>query len=233
VFLLTHIKITDVKAQFKNTEMPQFYSFYQGNAEFRDFRVVPEGMYYSLEHHGNKFAVLNKKTCSAFQEALSGRQVHLRAYVQSKEWLNAHKLWQKNKNSTILTVEINVYGAQEVADEVGNVLSSSGTFLQQPRYGLDGIAYYNPHYFRLPGFSDAASLYTPITTIQDTTPAPIQNAERDRSDASVEVASILDSLSHHDFLKERVADVRIRRPLLPCVFHRTFSQVQVELIWFN
>jgi hypothetical protein len=196
--------------------MPQGYPSALGTAMFRHFQVAPEGIYYSLEHHGNKFAVLNKKTCSDFQEVLNGRQVHLHAYVQSKEWSNALKSWQNDKNSTILTVEINVYGAREVADEVGKVLSTSGTFLQQPRYGLDGIAYYNPHYFRVPGFSDANSLDTPILTVKDTTSAPIQNAGQvERSDASVEVTSILDSLSHHGFLKERVADVRIRRPLLP------------------
>lgn len=183
---------------------------------FRHFQVVPEGHCYSLEHHGNKFAVLNKKTCSDFQALLNGQQIRLHAYVRSKEWSNVLKSWQKNKSSTILTVEINIYGAREVADEVGNILSTSGTFLQQPRSGLDGIAYYNPHFFRVPGFSDANSLDTPILTIKDTTSAPIQKAGLDeRNDPSVEVASILDSLSHHDFLKERFADVRIRRPLLP------------------
>jgi SWI/SNF-related matrix-associated actin-dependent regulator of chromatin subfamily A3 len=214
--LLTFIKIIEVKAQLRSTNMPQGYSSAEGNALFRHFQVVPEGNFYSLEYNGNKFAVLNKKTCSDLQAVFNGRQVRLTAYVQSKEWSNALKSWSKNKNSTTLTVEINMYGMRDVADEVGKVLSAAGTFLQQPRYGLDGISYYNPHYFRVPGFSDADSLDTPILTIKDPGSAPVQNTRPDdRDDASVEVTSILDSLSHHNLLKERVADVRIRQPLLP------------------
>jgi hypothetical protein len=183
---------------------------------FRQFQVVTEGNYYSLEYHGNKFAVLNKKTCSDLHTVLKGRQLQLHAYVQSKEWSNALKSWQKNPSSSILTVEINMYGSRELADEVGKVLSTSGTFLQQPRFGLDGFVYYNPHYFPVPGFSDANAPETPILTIKDPDSAPVQDTRTDeRSDASVEVANILDSLSHHGFLKERVADVRIRQQLLP------------------
>lgn len=196
--------------------MPQGDASTQGATTFHNFPVVPEGNHYSLKHFGNTFAILNKKTCNDLQAVLNGRQVNLHAYVQSKEWSNTLQLWQHNRTSTILTVEINIYGAREVADEVGKVLSTLGTFLQQPRYGLDGVAYYNPHYFPVPGYADAYSLDTPIVNIKDTTSAPMQHARRDQpSDSSVEITSILDSLSHHDFLKERVADVRIRQPLLP------------------
>lgn len=205
-----------MKVQLKSTNMPQGYTSAQGNALFRHFQVVNEGNFYSLEYHGNKFAVLNKKTCSDLQSVFDVRQVRFTAYVQSKEWSNALKSWSKNKNSTTLAVEINIYGMRDVADEVGKVLSAAGTFLQQPRYGLDGISYYNPHYFRIPGFSAADSVDTPILTINDLGSAPVQNTRPDdRNDASIEVTSILDSLSHHNILKERVADVRIRQPLLP------------------
>jgi hypothetical protein len=214
--LLTFIKIIEVKAQLKSTNMPQGYTSAQGNALFRHFQVVNERNFYSLECHGNKFAVLNKKTCSDLQSVFDGRQVRFTAYIQSKEWSNALKSWSTNKNSITLTVEINIYGMRDIADGVGKVLSAAGTFLQQPRYGLDGISYYNPHYFRIPGFSAVDSRDTPILTINDLGSTPVQNTRPDdRNDASTEVTSILDSLSHHNLLKERVADVRIRQPLLP------------------
>jgi SWI/SNF-related matrix-associated actin-dependent regulator of chromatin subfamily A3 len=215
MFLLIFFEVIDVKAQLKNTNLPQGYAFAQATAPFRDFQVVPDGGYYSLEYYGNKFAVLNKKTCGDFRAVLQSQQVRLHAYVEGKEWSETVKLWQKYNNSTIITVEINIYGAREIADEVGKVISTFGTFLQQPRYGLYGVGYYNPHYFRVPGFENVESLDTPIITIEEPSSFPIQSAPPDElADPSREVSSILDSLSHHDFLKERAADVRIRRPLL-------------------
>jgi hypothetical protein len=215
MFLLIFFEVIDVKAQLKNTNLPQGYAFTQATAPFRDFRVVPDGAYYSLEYCGNKFAVLNKKICGDFRAVLQSQQVRLHAFVEGKEWSEAVKLWQKYNTSTIITVEINIYGAREIADEVGKVISNFGTFLQQPRYGLYGVGYYNPHYFQVPGFANVESLDTPIITIEEPSSFPIQSAAPDElGDPSREVSSILDSLSHHDFLKERAADVRIRRPLL-------------------
>jgi SWI/SNF-related matrix-associated actin-dependent regulator of chromatin subfamily A3 len=215
VSLLIFFEVIDMKAQLKNTNLPQDYAFAQATVPFRDFQVVPDGDYFSLEHYGNKFAVLNKKTSSDFRAVLQSQQVRLHAYVEGKEWSKPVKLWQNN-TSNIITVEINIYGAREIADEVGKVISTFGTFLQPPRYGLYGVGYYNPHYFRVPGFANVESLDTPIITIEEPSSFSIQSTAPDeRGDPSREVLSILDSLSHHDFLKERAADVRIRRPLLP------------------
>jgi len=209
-------KILDVKAQLKSTKVPQggcSSASDQGSGLFFEFQIVPDGSYWSLAQFGNKFAILTKKMCTVLRAALSGRQLRLRAYVQSKEWFSAVKSWQNNKNFLVLTGEINVYGAREIADEVGRVLSTFDTFLQQPRYGLDGIAYYNPHYFRIPGFSDANSLDMPILAIENTISVPVQNT-RPESNPSLEVTSILDGLSHHEFLNENVVDRRIRSALL-------------------
>ncbi|KAH6664215.1 SNF2 family N-terminal domain-containing protein [Halenospora varia] len=211
--------IIDVKAQLKSTNFPHGgYSSAQGTVSFRHFRVVPEGNFYSLEQSGNKFAVLNRKTCSDLKAALDGRQLRIEAYVPSKEWSNGLKSWQKNKSSTMITGELNIYGPREIAHEVGKALSATETFLQQPRFGLDGIQYYNPHYLPVPGFSEVNSLETPILAIEDTSAPPlIQNTTPvEQGDASGEVTDILDhSLSHHGLLHEQAADARIRSSLLP------------------
>lgn len=121
----------------------------------------------------------------------------------------------------MITGELNIYGPREIAHEVGKALSATETFLQQPRFGLDGIQYYNPHYLPVPGFSEVSSLETPILAIEDTSAPPlIQNTTPvEQGDASGEVTDILDhSLSHHGLLHEQAADARIRSSLLPWVY---------------
>ncbi|KAH8652694.1 SNF2 family N-terminal domain-containing protein [Tricladium varicosporioides] len=211
--------IIDVKAQLKSTNFPQGRcSSTQGTTSFQRFQVAQEGNFYSLEQAGYKFAVLNKKTCSDLKAALDGRQLRVEAYVLSKELSNAFKSWQSNKSSAIITGELNLYAPREIAHEVGKVLSAAETFLQQPRFGLDGVQYYNPHYLPIPGFSETGSIETPILTIEDKSAPPLaQDATAEgQNDASGEVTDILDhSLSHRGLLHEQAADARIRSSLLP------------------
>ncbi|KAG9233940.1 SNF2 family N-terminal domain-containing protein [Amylocarpus encephaloides] len=214
-------EIIDVKARLKSTNMTQGGLFYtQGSTSYHIFGIVQEENHYSLEHSGNKFAILSKKTCNELQKLLKERELRLEFYVLRKEWSRVLQSWPKNKNTISLNGEINVYGAREVVVDAGNILSALGTFLQQPRFGLHGVTYFNPHYLPLPGFSDVNSLETPMLAINDNTTTTVAQVPppEEQIDASVEVTSILDSLSHHDYLRQQVADMRIKSSLLPQVY---------------
>jgi SWI/SNF-related matrix-associated actin-dependent regulator of chromatin subfamily A3 len=209
-------QIIDVKAQLRNGRLPRLGYFHDTASSFHSFQVAPEGDYYSLAHSGTPFAIFAKKMCSDIHAILDGRHVRFQAYIGNREWKEALKAWQKERNFTILTSEINIYGSMQDAGVIGNILSQAGTFLQQPRYGLDKVVYYNPHYFQVPGFSDTHSFNTPIMLIDDTNPSSNLTIQQEaQSTPSVEVSSILNSLSHHNDLQERIADRRIRSPLLP------------------
>src|SRR5450756_284363 len=103
MFVLMFFEVIGVKAQLKNKNLLQGCAFAQANAPFRDFEVVPDGDYYSLEYYGNKFAILNKKTCGDFRAVLKCQQVRLHAYVDGKEWSKTLNLEQTKNTSTIVT----------------------------------------------------------------------------------------------------------------------------------
>lgn len=109
-----------------------------------------------------------------------------------------------------------MYGARADAEEVGSILSKSGTFLQLPRYGLDGAEYYNPHLLRIEGYSEQVpieALLSPMADVVETQDRRVE--ENPQANDSVVVDSILDSLSHHVFLQDIPVDRRIKSTLLP------------------
>lgn len=177
--------------------------------------MVQEGDYFSLEYDGSKFARLNKRSCSDLQALVTQRQVRFKAYLQNKEWAAAVQSWHQRQTSSLFSVEINIYGARADAEEVGNILSKSGTFLQLPRYGLDDAVYYNPHFLRIEGYSEQVPLETHPSAIVDVVGTPDRTVEEEpQVNDSVVVDSILDSLSHHVFLRQITVDRRIKSELL-------------------
>lgn len=114
--------------------------------------------------------------------------------------------------SSLITVDINIYGSREDADEVGRSLSKSGLFLQWPRYGLDGFEYHNPHILRIEGFPEQNPTEISVDYISK---LPDQDSDDGHpvTDSGM-VESILDSLSHHVLLQEISVDRRIKSMLL-------------------
>ncbi|EXU97904.1 SNF2 family protein [Metarhizium robertsii] len=105
--------------------------------------VVQTGNYFTLEHNGQKLARLSKGLCRILHQAVTGRQVSIRAFIREN--------WDGDQTSTILPIEINIYGIRANSEDIGRVLSKSGVFLQLPRYLLNSVEYHNPHILQIEG----------------------------------------------------------------------------------
>ncbi|KAI1121432.1 SNF2 family N-terminal domain-containing protein [Nemania abortiva] len=148
--------------------------------------------------------------------------------------------WNR-QTTTVLPAEVNIYGARTNAKEVGAVLSKSRLFLQKPRHGLDSAEYYNPHILRIDGYHlEVDSFEQPqiSTTGTSETPERSEEGEARSSDTAV-VDSILDSLSHHNVLREITIVPDIRSTLLAhqkeavdFIFQRETGQLSSDLsLW--
>lgn len=181
-------------------------------AQVQSFTVVQEGSFFALEYGGSKFARLNKRSCNDLGALIAAKLVTFHAYVPESEWRNALKSFQAQRQC-LFPVEINIYGAKADAQEIGNILSKSGAFLQFPQWGLESAEYYNPHLFRIEGFSDQVPKET--AKPDERTAHDVNATEDPQMSDSAAVDSILDSLAHHVDLGEINVDRRIKSSLLP------------------
>ncbi|KAF5593767.1 DNA repair and recombination RAD5C [Fusarium subglutinans] len=115
-----------------------------------------------------------------------------------------------------LPIELNIYGRREDAESIGRTLSKMGTYLQFPRCGLEGVEYYNPHFFRMEGYPEQASIETLLLC-----PPQVTEARNRASDQEPEVTDsdavdeILGSLSYRNLRDGIQVDGRIKSVLYP------------------
>lgn len=167
------------------------------------------GNYFTLEHNGQKLARLSKGLCRTLHQAVTGRQVSIRAFIREN--------WDGDQTSTILPIEINIYGIRANSEDIGRILSKSGIFLQLPRYSLKSVEYHNPHILQIEGYveQDRVEAVLPSAT-PAADPANLRTeSESVVNDSTTMINHILDSLSHHVLLRQLPADCRIRSTLLP------------------
>lgn len=178
------------------------------------FTIVQEGTYFTLEYGGSKFARLNKHFCRLLNALVAENLGFFTATVHDTEWKAA---WSPSHNQSqcVLSFEVKVYGAKSDAEEVGSILSKSNTYLQFPRFGCNA-EYYNPHLFRIDGYSDQIPLGA--SKENESSQAGMQsltsNDDPKVSDSAV-VDSILDSLEHNVDVGTISIDRRIKSILLP------------------
>ncbi|KAF2178005.1 hypothetical protein K469DRAFT_676470 [Zopfia rhizophila CBS 207.26] len=82
-----------------------------------------------------------------------------------------------------------------------------------PRFGLGDVKYYNPHFFRINGYSDQVPRETLKT--DETARHDLTAEENPHVSDSAVVDSILDSLAHHVDIGQISVDHRIKSALLP------------------
>ncbi|KAG5752942.1 hypothetical protein H9Q72_010385 [Fusarium xylarioides] len=146
---------------------------------------------------------------------MSQHQVCVLAYVPSEACVleaNASDIRAGCK----LPIELNIYGSREDAESIGRTLSKAGVYLQFPRCGLEGVEYYNPHFLRMEGYPDQASIETlvlsPPKVVEARGQASDQEPQVDNADA---VDEILGSLSYHNLRDGIQVDSRIKSTLFP------------------
>ncbi|KAI8630497.1 SNF2 family N-terminal domain-containing protein [Xylariaceae sp. FL1651] len=230
------MQIINVKVQLCDKERPDRWST-GPNSSIQSFDVVPEGDYFALMCNEKKLGRLSKGLCRPLR--LVSKQLRIQAYVSINDLNTAISSWS-TQNPTSLLAEVNIYGARADAMEVGSVLSKSRIFLQMPQHGLNDTEYYNPHILRIEGHSELVSLEQPEISTQYRSETPERSREREtRANDTAVVDSILDSLSHHDVLREIAIVPDIRSTLLPhqkeavdFIFQREMDQISSDLsLW--
>ena len=106
-------------------------------------------------------------------------------------------------NKIIFPISIDLYGSEEVAQEVGKRLSKARTYLQHPVSLKSDVLYKNPHYYAIPGVQEASLSHI----------AP--SAEREEQETpSVDIAKVFEEIEHTRQLASQDADSHIITPLL-------------------
>ncbi|KAJ5090486.1 hypothetical protein N7532_009170 [Penicillium argentinense] len=204
--------IIDVKTQLCNTQaIPNISPFTWDQS----FSLIQEGDFFSLANRNEKFARLNKKISSGLCSVVQINKVRLRAYTSAKEFQKTVEIWKYDaggNSNKPLTVEINVYGPQEVAEKVGNILGKAQNFLQLPRYGLEGKKYRNPQILPIGCFADDSNFNSQdIFDSEEENQVPEEESPASQDDELLDVQGIL---LQHVLTTNISVDRRIQTSLL-------------------
>lgn len=140
-------------------------------------------------------------------EAHTNGSINIRALISSAQWSSSIMSGPKD-----LTLDLNIYGQRNDAQQVGKLLTNIGISLQQPLYGLESFIYYNPHFLHIDEMRGEDVRETPLLSIQpaESNISPslhhTANVMTATIDAEEEVAMIFDSLNNNQILKKRDTD---------------------------
>jgi SWI/SNF-related matrix-associated actin-dependent regulator of chromatin subfamily A3 len=183
------------------------------------FEIFARGDYFELVSDGKAFARLDKAFCSEARR-LIGLEVRFQACLERKRLEEAIRPSRLYADGIVtFSVDVNVKSLMNHADKVGNILLSSGIFLQCPTQNPAGETYYNPQILQIEGFHEkpddimieADDAQIPVV-IPD---RPTQSNLKPSLNSQDHVEQILDSLSHTNILQEIRTDTsRIKSKLM-------------------
>ncbi|KAI9167943.1 matrix-associated actin-dependent regulator [Paramyrothecium foliicola] len=204
--------IVEVTSQLKDRGGP--FSFQPQSTLFLE--VQPIESFFGLYMLGSLLAVLNKSTCHLLHKLQDSRNIRITGTVQPEQWQAAIGEAQKRTGSVLLILDLNIYGLRQYKQDIGDILGGSGIALQKPSFDLHGTAYDNPHYLELSHTAQDDLLGLSALEIQSTRQyIGATELNNTTTNASEEVDSILNSLSHRTLLHETSVDTRIKSSLLP------------------
>lgn len=172
------------------------YKFYLSACGNGFALMLPEGI---------EFANLNSKTSNGLRSLQEFTSMRYEAYVIKDEWTHILKSSKRDGKRAEFTAVVNVYGAREISNAVGERLSNAGIYLQHPDHCDPACEYENPHYFKLKNFECPK----PGDFIRECSPS-VSNPESILPDCNY----VFDTLSRHKHLRDTQIDARIRTPLL-------------------
>ncbi|CAN9276485.1 unnamed protein product [Alternaria alternata] len=213
--------ITDVKAQARRAACAFIHATYSLASSQDDitFEITPNGDYFQLASNGQVFARLDKAFCSGTRR-LVGLEVRFQACLERKRWEEVTRPFGSYADGIVtFSVDVNVKSLIHHADKVGNILLSSGIFLQCPTQNPAGETYYNPQILQIEGFHGKPD---DIMIEADDAPTsvvipdrPTQSTLKPSLNPQDHVEQILDSLSHTNILQEIRTDTsRIKSKLM-------------------
>lgn len=157
---------------------------------------------------GTEFADINTKTSNGLRSLQELASIRYEAYVIEDQWTHKLESWKRNGKRSEFTAVVNVYGAREISNAVGERLSNVGIYLQHPDYCDPTSEYDNPHFFKLPN----VECPKPGDFILDSSPAVSK-----QESVMPTYDCVFDTLSRYKYLQDALIDSRIHTPLLPFV----------------
>ncbi|KAF5561823.1 serine threonine kinase [Fusarium phyllophilum] len=118
--------------------------------------------------------MLSEGLCTLITSLHLQHRIHFQAYITSETcfWEGHHRDVRIGSN---IPIELNIYGSLQDAGSIGRTLSRAGTYLQFPLCRLEGLEYYNPHFFRMEGYPEQASIPASATSrIEISVDPPLQ-----------------------------------------------------------
>ncbi|RYN54409.1 hypothetical protein AA0114_g3778 [Alternaria tenuissima] len=213
--------IVDVKAQARREACNFIHHTCSlgSNQHYVIFDVFAKGDYFELLSNGLAFARLDKAFCTEARR-LVGLEVRFQACLERKRWEEVTRPCGSYADGVVtFSVEVNVKSLINQADKVGDILLSSGSFLQCPTQNPAGETYYNPQILQIEGFHEkpddmmieADDARTPVVNPD----RPTQSNLKPSLNPQDHVEQILDSLSHTNILHEIHTDTnRIKSTLM-------------------
>lgn len=163
-----------------------------------------QGCYFLQSSDGKDLAVVHSRTTTALRTLQDLPSIRLEAVLESGN-SNKPYLQRKDGRQTI-SISIDLYGSEEIAQEVGKRLSKARTYLQHPVCLKSNVPYNNPHYYAIPGVQKF--------NLSHISPS---SKREEQGTPSVDIAKVFEEVEHTRQLASRNADLHIKTPLLQYV----------------
>ena len=174
-----------------------------GPGGFLRFAVSSRQECYFLESSDSTgFAVLHSRTATALQTLQNLQSVRFEAALPGDNLSRPDQQHKKGKQ-TAFDICINIYGSEDVSQEVGRRLSKARTYLQHPIYMNSNIPYKNPHFYAITGVQ---KVETPRISSSSET--------EDQQIPLVDIAKVFEEVEHTRKLSSFNMDRCIKTPLL-------------------
>jgi SWI/SNF-related matrix-associated actin-dependent regulator of chromatin subfamily A3 len=185
--------------------------------------VFEEQCFFLLSSTLERLAVLNEETSGTLQSIIDLPDYYFKAYILVEHWSDLVERGTNPNRAMYISVDVVLYGLEEIRDTVGKLLSTARAYLQHPCYQESGTFYDNPHFLKLTDLlhpSQPAGPALPKIHLPQINPvllpATETSADRDSESAQVrrKIATVFNTLTRSKHLKRLEADIRINTPLL-------------------
>ncbi|KAI0376819.1 SNF2 family N-terminal domain-containing protein [Hypomontagnella monticulosa] len=117
---------------------------------FHAFKVSQQDEFYyyatvSIQNPDSYFAILDLVTTTHLNSLQALEDITYEAIISSTDLKKIPRT--ATRKVVIIDVTINIYGPEDLAERVGDILTKSSAYLQHPVFLLPQIRYVNPHYF--------------------------------------------------------------------------------------
>jgi hypothetical protein len=165
---------------------------------------------------GRAFGLLNKRAFRSLTTLSCFRELNYTALIGRDDWRERSFAADEDSKLRCICVDVNVSGPRRVLDTIAKELSRAGLFLQLPQQGTTTLPYENPQYLHLPGVVQVEELSVVSSFQASSVGTPVPRCEQAlTSDGRLpDFDMIFEELPQHEYLKEAVADFRVKAILL-------------------